>query len=124
MKVILFAVTLCTIGSRATLAQTVTTITTPHYAHAKLRHLIKNAKTPEDYRVLRDYFSHVAEIDRAKAAEEKQEWDRRKTYPVRKYPSPVDSAHYLYDSYVVEADAAKAKSEHYEQLAENSTTHN
>jgi hypothetical protein len=125
MKTILFVASLCWIGSAAT-AQSASTIATPvsvHYTHSELTSLIKNAKTPAEYSALRDYYGHVAELDRAKAAQEKQEWDLRKAYPPRKFPSPVDSAHNLYDSYVYEANAASTKADHYDQLAKNSTAH-
>ena len=123
MKAILFVASLCLIGSAAT-AQSASTTAAPvpvHYTHSELTSLIKNAKTPADYSALHDYYDHVAELDRAKAAQEKQEWDLRKAYPPRKFPSPVDSARNLYDSYVYEANAAAAKADHYGQLAKNST---
>jgi hypothetical protein len=129
MKVIILAAILSFLGASTAGARTTTTTAQVHYTHAQLRSLIRNAETPADYKTLRNYFSHAAELRRVKVAEEKQEWDRRKAYPTRKYPSPVDSAHYLYDYYLQDANTKAAKAEHYgrlaqryEQLAQSSTT--
>ncbi len=122
MKGLILTAVLCFVGTWTAGPQT-TTITAPaHCTHAELHSLIRNAKTPAEYEALRDYFSNAAELSRAKAAEEKQEWDCRKAFPPRKYPSPADSAHYLYDYYLQDANTKAAKAEHYEQLAQSSAT--
>ncbi len=122
MKAILFVASLCLIGSAAIAQSASTTTPVPaHYTHTELKALVKNAKTPADYSALHDYYGQVAELDRVKAAQEKQEWDLLKAYPPRKSPSPVDSARNLYASYVYEANAAAAKADHYGELAKNST---
>jgi hypothetical protein len=121
MKATLFAAALLTIASTASLAQNVVHAEQPaHYSHSQLKALIRNARTSADYLALRDYYSHIAETDRNLAAEEKQEWNRRAANPVayaRKYPSPVDSAHYLYDSYSQSANTAESEARRYELLA-------
>ncbi len=121
MKGIVVAAIFCVFGASMGGAQTTTTTAEAqaHYTRAQLRSIVANAKTPADYSALRDYYSHAAELSRVKAAEEKQEWDRRKAYPPRKYPSPVDSAHYLYDYYLQDANAKAAKADHYQQLAQS-----
>jgi hypothetical protein len=120
MKGIIVAAILCFLGASTGGAQTTTTAAAKaHYTHAQLRSIVTNAKTPAEYNALRDYFSQAAEVNRIKAAEEKQEWDRRKAYPPRKYPSPVDSAHYLYDYYLQNAKTETAKADHYQQLAQS-----
>jgi hypothetical protein len=119
MKATLFAAAFLTILSTASLAQNaVNTETTITSAQAKA--LARNAKTPAEYLMLRNYYAHVAQVESQKAAEEKQEWDRRAANPAvyaRKYPNPVDSAHYLYDSYSENARAAAAEAKHYDELA-------
>jgi hypothetical protein len=120
MKGIIVAAILCFLGASTAAAQTTTPAAAQaHYTRAQLRSFIRNAKTPAEYNALRDYFSHAAELSRIKAADEKQEWDRRKAYPPEKYPSPVDSAHYLYDYYLQDAATETAKADHYQQLAQS-----
>ena len=121
MKATLFAAAFLTIVTTASLAQNATSTETTT-TRAQVQSLVKNAKTPADYLALHDYYAHAAEIDRAKAAEAKQEWERRSANPVaygRKYPTPIDSAHYLYESYQQSADAAAAKAQHYQELAQS-----
>jgi hypothetical protein len=63
---------------------------------------------------------------RAKAADEKIERDRRAQVNAgryQKYPRPVDSAQYLYESYVSSADSAALQAQHYDQLAAGQTQH-
>jgi hypothetical protein len=120
MKRIIVTAILCFLGASTSGAQTATPAgAKAHYTRAQLRSIVTNAKTPAEYNALRDYYSHAAELSRIKAAEEKQAWDSRKAYPPRKYPSPVDSAHYLYDYYLQDARAETAKAVHYEQLAQS-----
>jgi hypothetical protein len=120
MKGIVVAAILCFLGASTGGAQTTTPASVKaHYTRAQLRSIVANAKTPADYNALRDYYSHAAALSRIKAAEEKQAWDSRKAYPPRKYPSPVDSAHYLYDYYLQDAKAETAKADHYQQLAQS-----
>jgi hypothetical protein len=122
MKATLFAAAFLTIVTTASLAQNATSTEPTPTTQAQVKSLVRNAKTPADYIALHDYYAHAAEIDRAKAAEAKQEWERRSANPVaygRKYPTPIDSAHYLYESYQQSADAAAAKAQRYQQLAES-----
>ena len=120
MKRIIVTAILCFLGASTSGAQTATRAAAKaHYTRAQLRSIVRNAKTPADYNALRDYYSHAAELSRIKAAEEKRAWDSRKAYPPRKYPSPVDSAHYLYDYYLLDARTETAKADHYEQLAQS-----
>jgi hypothetical protein len=121
MKAFLFAAAFLTITSMTSLAENAPSTEPAHYSHSQIRSLIRSAKTPAEYLVLRNYYSQVAETDRRLAAEEKQEWDRRAANPVaygRKYPSPVDSAHYLYDSYMQKAQASAEEAERYAKLAQ------
>ena len=120
MKFTLFAAAFLTILSTASLAQNAANTQPAHVTRAQARTLARNAKTPAEYLTLRDYYAHVAQTESLKAAEEKQEWDRRAANPTvyaRKYPSPVDSAHYLYDSYTESARVAAAEAKHFDELA-------
>jgi hypothetical protein len=115
MKALVFTAFL-TIASTACIAQT----TSQQYTHSQIKAMTRNAKTPADYLALRDYYNHQADVSNAQAAEEKREWERRMANPTvyaRKYPTPVDSAHYLYDSYVQKAKTSADLAQHYEQLA-------
>ena len=105
-------------GTAQTTTQTasVTAPMSPHEAHD----LMKSAHSVDQYKELAGYF-HQREADyRAKAAAEKIERDRRAEVNAslyQKYPRPVDSAQYLYDSYVADANAAALQAQRYDQLA-------
>jgi hypothetical protein len=125
MKATLFAATFLTILSTASIAQNAVSTDNASLTNAQAKTLSHNAKTPEDYLALRNYYAHVSQVESAKAAEEKVEWDRRAANPTvyaRKYPSPVDSAHYLYDSYLHTAKVSAAEAKRYEQLAMSAKT--
>jgi hypothetical protein len=95
---------------------------TPHDVH----NLMKSASSSAQYLQLADFF-HKQEADyRAKAADEKIERDRRAQVNAalyQKYPRPVDSAQYLYESYLTDADTAALRARHYDQLAATQTQH-
>lgn len=79
---------------------------------AEIRRQIKTAHTPEQYRALAEYFRQQESKYQAKADSEKVEWDHRiqmTTHAMCKCPSPVDSAHNLYDYYVNKANKMAAK---------------
>jgi len=89
------------------------------YSRPELRQLVREAHTPEQYRVLADYYAHQHDSFRQEAAEEKQEWERRSmnvSGPAAKPPRPVDSAKNLYEYYVWEADHASSLASQYRQL--------
>jgi hypothetical protein len=86
-----------------------------HDAHR----LMKTAHTSTDYTQLAAYFHQRETEYRAKAAAEKVERDRRAQVNAglyQKYPRPVDSAQYLYESYLSEAESAAVQAQHYDQL--------
>jgi hypothetical protein len=88
--------------------------------------LMRSAHSDAQYRQLAGYF-HQQEADyRAKAAAEKIERDRRAQVNAglyQKYPRPVDSAQYLYESYVTSADSAALQARHYDLLASGQSQH-
>ena len=82
--------------------------------------LMKSAHSTEQYKQLAGYFHQQEAVYRAKAADEKIERDRRAQVNAglyQKYPRPVDSSQYRYESYTTDADQAALKAQHYEQLA-------
>ena len=81
---------------------------------------VKQAHDASDYRALAVRFHEQEQVYRAKAAEEKSEWERRQQITVsiaEKYPRPVDSAHYLYDYYSQKADQMSKNAAKYEARA-------
>jgi hypothetical protein len=86
--------------------------------------LMKSASSSGQYKQLASYFRQREATFRAKAADEKTERDRRAQVNAalyQKYPRPVDSAQYLYDSYVSSADSAALQAQHFDQLAAGQT---
>jgi hypothetical protein len=82
--------------------------------------MMKNAHSASEYKQLASYFHQQEAQYRAEAAAEKIERDRRAQVNaglMQKYPRPVDSAQYFYESYVSEADNAALQARHFEQLA-------
>ncbi len=101
-----------------------TPATPAHLTHHDLANLMANAHTTGQFKQLAAYFHSQESEYRAKAAAEKIERDRRAQVNAglyQKYPRPVDSAEYLYESYVASADQAAAQALHYDQLASQST---
>jgi hypothetical protein len=86
----------------------------------QLRDLKQNAHESTQFKQLADYYRQRETEYRAKAAEEKTEWDRRaqaSNGPTLKLPNPTDSARRLYDSYFYEANHSADLASHYDQLA-------
>lgn len=87
----------------------------------ELRDLIKTAHESAQFKLLADYYHQQEAEYRAKAAEEKIEWDRRAQMDpygtAVKIPSPANSAERLYESYTYEADHNGDLANHYDQLA-------
>jgi len=80
----------------------------------------KDASGTTHYAQLASYFHQQEAKYLAQAAAEKIERDRRARINaglMQRYPRPVDSAQYLYASYLESADHAALEARHYEQLA-------
>jgi len=100
-------------------------LTAPISAH-ELHSLMLNAHSAAQYQQLAGYFHQLETKYRAEAAAEKAERDRRAQVNaglMQKYPRPVDSAQYLYESYVSQADSAALQAQHFDQLAAAPTKH-
>lgn len=92
----------------------------------ELHSLIRSANSSAQYKQLASYFHQQETGYRAKAAAEKVELDRRSQVNAalyQKYPRPVDSARYLYESYLSDANGAALQAQHYEQLAGGQIQH-
>jgi hypothetical protein len=88
--------------------------------------LVLSAHTGAQYQQLASYFHQQEAKFRAEAAAEKIERDRRAQINAgltQKYPRPVDSAQYLYESYVSQADSAALQAQHFDQLAASQAQH-
>jgi hypothetical protein len=86
-----------------------------------------SAHSSAQYQQLAGYFHQQEAKFRAEAAAEKAERDRRAQVNaglMQKYPRPVDSAQYLYESYVANADSAALQAQHFDQLAAAPTQRN
>jgi hypothetical protein len=91
-----------------------------HYTQGQLKAMAKEARSPAQFGALAAGYAALQKEYLTKAAEEKQEWERRSAQiqlTAAKYPRPVDSAHYLYDYYTLMAQDAEQRSARYQQLA-------
>jgi hypothetical protein len=94
------------------------------YSQAQLKQMMRDAHTPDQYKVLAGYFAGRHEYYQQQASEEKKEWIRRSQNVMvvaAKYPRPVDSARYLYEYYTLESSEAGDLAAKYAQLASPST---
>ena len=89
-------------------AQT-TSASEPHYSAKQIKEMMRDAHTPEQYRVLGVWFRSQEQMFDEKAAAEKKEWVQR----VGGYK--VDPARNLYDYYIEKAQEMSARAEHYER---------
>ena len=91
-----------------------------HYTQAQLKQLTLEAHAPAQYTALASYYGEQRNDYLKKAAEEKQELERRSqniTGPAAKYPRPVDSARNLYEYYMYKASEAGTLEAKYSQAA-------
>jgi hypothetical protein len=75
----------------------------------QIKEMMRDAHTPEQYRVLGAWFRSQEQMFDEKAAAEKKEWEQR----VGGYK--VDPARNLYGYYVEKAQEMSARAEHYER---------
>ncbi len=94
--------------------------TTAHYSQAQIKRLMREANTPDQYRVIARYFEQRQSEFSNKAADQMAEWARRSqevTGPAAKFPRPVDEARNLYEYYAHEADDASFQADKYNRFA-------
>ena len=112
--------TLALVAAAAATAYGLPADKTPQPSPAQVKQMAKDARTPEQYAALAQSYGELQKSYLAKAAEEKQEWDRRGQNIVSiaaKYPRPVDSARNLYKYYSYKATEAGVLAAKYSQLA-------
>ena len=101
-------------------AQQTAPSTDTHYTKAQVKQLVRDARTPDQYRALASYYGEQQKSYLQQAAEEKQEWIRRSQNIVgiaAKYPRPVDSARNLYEYYMYKASEAGDLAAKYDRFA-------
>jgi hypothetical protein len=114
------ALSLALVTAAATTASATPADKSSQPAPAQLKQMVRDAHTPEQYTALAQSYGQLQKSYLDKAAEEKQEWDRRSQNIVSiaaKYPRPVDSARNLYEYYSNKASEAGALAAKYSQLA-------
>jgi hypothetical protein len=87
--------------------------------------MIREAHTPEQYRVLAQYYDEQQKYFLLKAAEEKQEWiqlSQNTTALAAKYPRPADAVRYQYECYTAKASDARDQSMRFNQLVAMAST--
>jgi hypothetical protein len=92
-----------------------------HYSQSELKKMASDARTPQQFSALANYYGNQQQTYLQKAAAEKLEWVRRSQYTTSisaRYPRPVDSARNLYEYYAYKASEAGALSDKYHQLAQ------
>jgi hypothetical protein len=107
----------CVASAQGTASPTETDV---HYTQAQVKELARSAHSPDQYKVLANYYSGLQKGYLQEAAEEKKEWERRSQNAVSilaKYPRPVDSARNLYEYYMYKASEAGNLEAKYSGLA-------
>jgi hypothetical protein len=92
----------------------------PQISAEQASSLAKSARSTADYNQLAAFYRQQEAKFRAQATAEKVEMDRRAQVNAslyQKYPRPVDSAKYFYESFLSNANQAALQAQHYEQLA-------
>jgi hypothetical protein len=118
MRALIVVATLSLALPLAVMAQPTTQ--TQQLSGQQLRSLTQSAHSAADYKQLADYYRQQEAKFRSEATADKAELDRRAQVNAslyQKYPRPVDSARYFYQSDLSNASSAALQAQHYEQLA-------
>lgn len=83
-----------------------------HYSRKQIKEMMRDAHTPEQYRVLGEWFRSQEQMFHEKAIAEKKEWEQR----VGGYK--VDPARNLYDYYVEQEQETGARAAEYERRSQ------
>jgi hypothetical protein len=119
-RLIGFALSLLVVGAVSARGMSVPDDRTITASGSQVKQLAQTAHTPAEFTQLAAYYEVQQKQYSQKAAEQKQEWERRSqtmTGINQKYPRPVDSARHLFEFYTFKASEAKALSTKYTQLA-------
>jgi hypothetical protein len=88
------------------------------HTQAQFNQLTREANTPEQYQAQAADYANQRKYFLAQAAAEKAEWERRSQNVMgafAKYPRPMDSVKYLYESFVEKANKAGSRFAEYSQ---------
>jgi hypothetical protein len=95
-----------------------------NYSRAELKKMMREAHTPEQYRVLASYY-RMRQQQFANQAHEEIVWFARRNMNVSlaaaKYPTPLDSSRNRYEYFNFEAQHMSRQAAHYESLSANGT---
>jgi len=90
------------------------------FTPGQAKQMAREARAPEQYKMLASYYAKRQKDYLQKAAEEKAEWERRSQNIAgiqAKYPRPADSARNLYQYYMAMAADAEKLEAKYSRLA-------
>lgn len=82
------------------------------YSKKQIKEMMRDAHTPEQYRVLGEWFRLQEKMFRERSIAQKKEWEQR----LGGYK--VDPARNLYDYYVEKAQEMDARATYYERLSQ------
>jgi hypothetical protein len=90
-----------------------------YYSHSEIKKMIRDARTPEDFNRLADYFDYRAMEFEKKTQEQLKELQRLLGLPyhAKSYPAQVDYARELLKSYRNEAQNCDKRADTYRELA-------
>ena len=94
----------------------------PQFTSSQIRQMTRDAKTPEQFTELADFYQTRRRMYVRLASEEMAEWTRRNTIltPLsEKWPTPSDSARNLYEYYLHQAAKSAALANRYSRLGDN-----
>jgi len=91
------------------------------YSSVQVREKIRDARTPQQYSELADFYQTRRRTFVRKASEEASEWARRKSgiSPIsEEWPAPTDEARNLYGYFLRQAAKAASNAARYSRLAD------
>jgi len=90
------------------------------YSNSELKKMVRDANTPEQYRVLASYY-RVRQQRFTEQAHDEIVWFAKRqlnlSLPAAKYPTPLDSSRNRYEYFRYEAQQMGEKAAHFESLA-------
>jgi hypothetical protein len=91
-----------------------------NYSRSELKKMVRDAHTPEQYRVLTSYY-RMRQQQFANQAHDEIVWFARRSMnvslPAAKYPTPLDSSRNRYEYFDYEAQQMSRQAAHYESLS-------
>jgi hypothetical protein len=94
------------------------------YSRSELKNMVRNAHTPEEYRVLASYY-RMRQQQFTDQAHDEIVWFARRSMnvslPASKYPAPLDSSKNRYEYFDYEAQKMSQQAAHFENLSASAT---